>query len=491
MKMRSIPYVERGQKSALRRYGAATLFLALVLFLRIALNPVLGDASPYLASFLAIVLSAWYGGSGPGYYTTIISGGLVTWFIVGPGALLSVAEFIRLAFFLLQGTLVSYLFGAFMVSRRRLADVLESVSDGFSALDHEWRFVYVNQRAAEMSHLTREQMLGHRIWDLFPDVVNTEFYRRLHEVASQRKPATFEYRYPQWDTWYTFGVYPSVEGVVLFTQEITHVKQARKAMDEVTDKIERINVDLEQRVDERTAQLNSTIRELEAFSYSISHDLRAPLRAIDGFSKMLYDDYHSSLDDEGKRLIEIIRNNTTNMGRLIDGLLAFSRLGRQQMGHTHFAMGDLVKDAIEEVRGGMNGRNVEFRVGNLPDAEGDRILLRQVLINILSNAVKFSRDRNPAIIEVGSHQEQDRNTFYVRDNGVGFESRYADKMFGVFQRLHAATEFEGSGLGLAIVQRIVHRHGGRVWAEGTPGQGATVYFSLPKANGINAGTRLA
>ncbi len=243
--------------------------------------------------------------------------------------------------------------------------------------------------------------------------------------------------------------------------------------------MERISLELEHRVEERTAQLNATIRELEAFSYSISHDMRAPLRAIDGFSQMLQDDYKDKLDSEGKRLIDVIRNNTLNMGRLIDGLLAFSRLGRQQMESAPLAMADLVKDAIEEVRTSIDGRNVEFRVSDLPNVTGDRVLLRQVLINILSNAVKFSRDRNPAIIEIGSKVEADRNIYYVRDNGVGFDSQYAEKMFGVFQRLHAATEFEGTGLGLAIVQRIVQRHGGKVWAEGTPGVGATIYFAFP------------
>jgi two-component system sensor kinase len=254
---------------------------------------------------------------------------------------------------------------------------------------------------------------------------------------------------------------------------------AKRQLAEAKRQMERISLELEHRVEERTAELNATIRELEAFSYSISHDMRAPLRAIDGFSQMLHDDYNDKLDSEGKRLIEVIRNNTLNMGRLIDGLLAFSRLGRQQMESAPLSMSDLVKDAIEEVRTSITGRNVEFRVSDLPNVTGDRVLLRQVLINILSNAVKFSRDRNPAVIEIGSKVEADRNIYYVRDNGVGFDSQYAEKMFGVFQRLHAATEFEGTGLGLAIVQRIVQRHGGKVWAEGTPGVGATLYFAFP------------
>ena len=275
---------------------------------------------------------------------------------------------------------------------------------------------------------------------------------------------------------------PILAGVAVFVAIVLLLRllSMQRQLAGAKRQMERISLELEHRVEERTAQLNATIRELEAFSYSISHDMRAPLRAIDGFSQMLQDDYNDKLDSEGKRLIEVIRNNTLNMGRLIDGLLAFSRLGRQQMESAPLSMSDLVKDAIEEVRTSIDGRNVEFRVSALPDVTGDRVLLRQVLINILSNAVKFSRDRNPAIIEIGSTVETDRNIYYVRDNGVGFDSQYAEKMFGVFQRLHAATEFEGTGLGLAIVQRIVQRHGGKVWAEGRPSAGATIYFAFPK-----------
>src|SRR5579884_310987 len=259
-------------------------------------------------------------------------------------------------------------------------------------------------------------------------------------------------------------VLPFIAIVLVFVYLLYALVLTRRRLVEVKSRTDRISIELEQRVEERTAQLNATIRELEAFSYSISHDMRAPLRAIDGFSKMLQDDYQDKLDAEGNRLIEIIRQNTLNMGRLIDGLLAFSRLGRQQMGNDAIAMSELVKDAIEEVRTSADGRNIDFRVATLPDARGDRVLLRQVLINLISNAVKFTRGRDPAIVEVGNRDESGFHTYYVKDNGVGFESRYADKMFGVFQRLHAATEFEGTGLGLAIVQRIVQRHGGKVWA---------------------------
>jgi len=261
--------------------------------------------------------------------------------------------------------------------------------------------------------------------------------------------------------------------------DITDRKKDQSDLEAAKAEIERMNQELERRVQERTSQLNSTIKELEAFSYSVSHDLRAPLRAIDGFSRLLFEDYYSQLDSEGKRLIDVIRNSTVKMAYLIDGLLAFSRLGRQPLASTEVDMTELAHDALLETETAEPGRNLEVRIGQLPPALGDRLLFRQVFINLLSNAMKFTRGTDPAVIEVGSTASGDNNVFFVKDNGVGFDMRYVDKLFGVFQRLHAVNEFEGTGLGLAIVQRIVHRHGGRVWAEGVLGQGATIFFSLP------------
>jgi len=192
---------------------------------------------------------------------------------------------------------------------------------------------------------------------------------------------------------------------------------------------------------------------------------------------------------EGKRLIDVIRTSTVKMGYLIDGLLAFSRLGRQALASSEVDMTDLAHEALHETAAAESDRNVEVRIGQLPPALGDRLLFRQVFINLLSNAIKFTRGKNPAVIEVGSTASDDNNIFFVKDNGVGFDMRYVDKLFGVFQRLHAVNEFEGTGLGLAIVQRIVHRHGGRVWAEGVLGQGATIFFSLPKLKTVSEPSR--
>ena len=247
------------------------------------------------------------------------------------------------------------------------------------------------------------------------------------------------------------------------------IQQAR-----LREQIERHAAELEQRVAERTG-------ELEAFSYSVSHDLRAPLRAIDGFSRVLMDDYAENLDDECQRLLRVIRGNAQKMGQLIDGLLALSRIGRREMQLSRVNVEQLVEAVHGDLSATLDARTVHVEIQPLPAARGDRSMLRQVFVNLLSNALKFTRPRPEAKIEVGAEAAEQAHTYWVKDNGVGFEQTYADKLFGMFQRLHSVDEFEGTGVGLAIVQRIISRHGGRVWAEGRAGHGATLYFTLPAA----------
>lgn len=228
--------------------------------------------------------------------------------------------------------------------------------------------------------------------------------------------------------------------------------------------------------------LESVNKELEAFSYSVSHDLRSPLRAISGFAEAVMEDYAPRLDAEAKRYLGLIQANAHKMGQLIDDLLAFSRLGRQQMNDSPIDMGALAKAVFDELAALSPGRDLRFTIGAVPPAQGDGTLVRQVLANLLSNAVKFTKARAPAIIEFGYQPDADGGAYYVKDNGVGFDMRYVGKLFGVFQRLHAVTEFEGTGVGLALVQRIITRHGGRVWARGALDHGATFYFTLTQGD---------
>ena len=235
-----------------------------------------------------------------------------------------------------------------------------------------------------------------------------------------------------------------------------------------------------QHLAQRTVELEATNQELEAFSYSISHDLRTPLRAIDGYSHLLLQGYADKLDDEGKRLINVVRNNTQRMAQLIDDILEFSRNGRFAMMFSDIDMEAMAREVFEELQPVAGDTRLQFDIEPLPFARGDSAMLRQVFINLLSNAIKFSRGKETPKITVGGSIEGNEAVYHVKDNGVGFDMRYDDKLFGVFQRLHGVEEFEGTGIGLAIVKRIIVRHGGRVWAEGRLGDGATFHFSLPR-----------
>ncbi len=244
------------------------------------------------------------------------------------------------------------------------------------------------------------------------------------------------------------------------------------------EELRKVNHDLER----RTLALEAANKELEAFSYSVSHDLRTPVRHIDGFAELLEKHGYERLDDEGRRYLKKISRSAKQMGMLIDDLLAFSRMGRAELHRTTVNLGRLVRDVMHDLQQDTDGRNIAWTIGNLPDIKGDPAMLRQVLINLIANAVKYTRPREQARIEIGCDTgAQNETVIFVRDNGVGFDMQHAGKLFGVFQRLHSAKQFEGTGIGLANAYRIIARHGGHAWGEGKVDEGATFYFSLPKS----------
>ena len=261
------------------------------------------------------------------------------------------------------------------------------------------------------------------------------------------------------------------------------VEQRRHREDEIRK--------LNQELGKRAAELEASNKELESFAYSVSHDLRAPLRHMVGYSELLQKQASSLLDDKSQRFIRTILDSAKKMGNLIDDLLAFSRIGRAETRATKVDLEQLVKDVVAEIGQDTRRRNIAWKIGTLPVCYGDRSMLKLVVVNLVSNATKFTRMRKPAEIEIGCVDRDEEVEVFVRDNGAGFDMQYVDKLFGVFQRLHLAEQFEGTGIGLATVQRIVHRHGGKVWAEGAVDQGATFTFSLPKARAAGERTAIA
>jgi PAS domain S-box-containing protein len=275
---------------------------------------------------------------------------------------------------------------------------------------------------------------------------------------------------------------PEMGAVMEINSDVTARKRAE-------EELQRANRDLEQRVQERTRGLESANKELEAFAYSVSHDLRAPLRHLGGFAELLQKHAGSALDEKSRRYTLMIVESASRMGNLIDDLLAFSRVGRAEIAMTTVALEQVVREAWNEVRRDIDGRDIVWKVGALPSVSGDRAMLRVAWLNLISNALKFTRPRAHAHIEVGTADSaKSECVVFIKDDGVGFNMKYVNKLFGVFQRLHRTEDFEGTGIGLATVQRIVHRHGGRVWAESRENEGTTFYVALPKAGGTTEWT---
>lgn len=341
-------------------------------------------------------------------------------------------------------------------------------------------FLTVNKAAIQHYGYSREEFLSMTIKDIRPHEDVGALLDNVAKVSASSidQAGTWRHRKKDGEIIYVEIIshqllFNGRNAELVLANDITERKQAEKLVDEQKQELETM-----------AANLTTTNKELEAFSYSVSHDLRAPLRAVDGFSRILLEDYADKLDDEGRRVLGIIRTNTQNMGRLIDDLLAFSRFGRKQIEPSTIDIGELARDVFVQLDSDDNCKAPRLEIKQPPVAYGDRALMRQVFVNLLSNAAKYSKPAEAAVIEVGGHNRNGENIYYVKDNGVGFDMKYVNKLFGVFQRLHSAEEFEGTGVGLAIVRRIVERHGGRVWAEGKTGEGATFYFTLPK-NGEN------
>ncbi len=358
------------------------------------------------------------------------------------------------------------------------------ISVGFAHFDViSGKFLRVNQAICAMTGYTESELLKMTLPEISHEdnrqssatrmrlTTSGEATAYLHELQWTRKDGSA--------IWVLMNAMAIRDPVGKATHMVAIVQDIsdRRAAEE---KIRRLNAELEQRVANRTIELESTNKELESFTYSVSHDLRAPLRAINGFSRILEEQHSDTMPPEAKRLLRLIGKNTRQMGQLVDDLLQLSRVGRHTIRKDTVYTNQLVREVLDLLKTEHDGHKVGLSIGELPPCEGDPALLRQVFQNLIGNAFKYSRSKSLRLVEIGSKQDNGSLVFFVRDNGAGFDMKYADKLFGVFQRLHSADEFEGTGVGLAITRRIVERHGGRIWAEAEPGKGATFFFTLSK-----------
>jgi PAS domain S-box-containing protein len=487
-------------RSPVVRYGMASLSVAVALGVALLLERFhfRNVADPMF--LLAIAVTVWYAGIGPAILAVVLSGLADTYFFIEPIYTFYITRD-DLPHFVIFVLFASLLTGFAAVRRRVERDLVQARDDlqievaertqqaSLLNLTHDPIFVrdmsdvitYWNRGARELYGWTDKEAMGRHSQEL----LQTSFPTPLEDIRGELL------RTNRWEGELKKTKADGTQVVVSSRWSLRRDEQKRpvailETNNNITERKRREEEiqGLNQELATRSAELESINKELEAFAYSISHDLRAPLRHMAGFTELLQKKASSVVDEKSNHYMAMILDSAKRMGNLIDDLLAFSRIGRAETQKTPFNLTQLVKEALSEVRQDTEGRNIAWKIGKLPDFYGDRSMLRLVLVNLLSNAIKFTRTRPQAEIEIGSaNGNGDELIVFVRDNGVGFDMKYVNKLFGVFQRLHQSNEFEGTGIGLATVQRIIHRHGGKVWAEGVVDSGATFYFSAPRPQG--------
>src|SRR5215510_7378511 len=485
--------------SVVLRYGLAVVSVAIALGLALLAQHQAVHNLEFPLFLMAIAITVWYAGAGPGVLAVVLSALSFNYFFTQPLYTLYIEPSDRPYFVVF--TLFACIIGWFSSRRRRIERDLRQARDELQAevevqtqqasllnLTHDTIFVrdmsdvitYWNRGAQELYGWTAEEAIGKRahqfLQTVFPvpiDEIQAELLRSDRWECELEKIKADGTRVVVSSRWSLVRDEQERPVAVLATNnDITERKRTEGA-------IRQLNAELAK----RTTELEATNKELEAFAYSISHDLRAPLRHMVGYTELLQKNASAILDEKSQRYMMMILDSAKRMGHLIDDLLAFSRIGRAQTQMTMVSLAQLVKEALSDAQQETDGRDIAWSIGALPDVYGDRSMLLLVLVNLIANAIKFTRIRQQAEIEIGcTDGKDDEVVVFIRDNGVGFEMKYVNKLFGVFQRLHRAEEFEGTGIGLATVQRIIHRHGGRVWAEGLVDRGANFYFTEPQSS---------
>lgn len=364
-----------------------------------------------------------------------------------------------------------------MASEKRLRDTMDNMMEGAQILSFDWRFLYLNHAAVQPSRVTREELLGQNALEKYPQVVHTNLYRRMERCMLLREPQRFEdeFGYPDGgSSWFEFHIQPVPEGIFILSVDVTErIKNARA--------LKELNESLEQKVALRTTELMEVNKSLEEFSYSVSHDLRGPLRSILGFLDIMQQDYAPKLDDDLRGLITYAENAGRRMNAIIDDLLTLAKYGKDKLRLEKLNTALLVQQVWDELVK-ESGTRADLQIAALPEVNADTSMLRQVFTNLLGNALKYSAKKEKPQINVTAAEENGQITITVKDNGAGFDMKYYDRLFLPFQRLHGITEFEGTGVGLVLVKKIVEKHGGRIWAEGKVEEGAAFSFTLESAD---------
>jgi len=482
------------------RYGGAVALVGVATILREALGRSYGmTGGVYTTFYPVVVLAAALGGLGSGILATALSAVSAAYFFLEPPGIgvEKLADVAGLAIFSVTGVGLAGLAENLERMRRQSAETMRTASlysrslleaslDPLVTISPEGKITDVNQATEEATGLSRSALIGTDFAGYFtePEKAGAGYRQvlergRVTDYALAIRHVSGKIT----DVLYNASLYRdekgSVTGVFAAARDVTERKR-------VEQELAAYRQHLEEMVAQRTGELRTTNTrleganaELETFAYSVSHDLRTPLRAVDGFSRILQEDYAPKLDPEGQRIVNVIREATKKMAQMIDDILAFSRAGRLELSIRPIDMNELVREVLRSLAPALAGSDVKVEIQPLPASKGDASMIQRLWTNLLDNAIKFTRTKPGGAIEVSAQAGDHETIYYVKDNGVGFDMQYAHKLFGVFQRLHGPDEFPGTGIGLAIVKRIVERHGGRVWAQGKVGQGATIYFALP------------